>query len=197
MAERNRKATIEYLNGDGAETKLTAGDVAALQFKFEGGEDRILAIGDLSDFVRTTAMVRGIAEKVRDSYAGAKSPQEALEWADSVIEYLMAGEWSERKEGVGPSLSLFVQAVQAVKSATAAKRGTSYDAAADLPALREKYIGKDKAKVRETALAGNAALRAALDALEADAAEARARAKREAAAKSAAAAGADGTAADL
>lgn len=198
MAERGKKATIVYLNGDGAETKLTAGDVAAIFFKFADGDDRTVALNDLDNYVRGVATVRGIAEKIRDTYADTDSVEEAKEEADTAIEFLLAGEWSAERKAAGPKLSWFIEAVKEVKVATARERGITYDPAADETDLRARYVGKDKSAVRTKALEGNASLRAAYERMLARAAQekaAKATARAEAsAAKATGATGGDGMA---
>lgn len=198
MAEKNRKAKIVYLNEAGEEVKITAGGIAAIRYDFADNRQLTLDLSKIGPNVWAIAGVRGVAEKTRDEYAGADDVDEAYEWAKDMIERLYGDEWMGAREGGGPSISWFIEAVKSVKAARAAELGNEYDPEGDDADLRAKYVGKDKAKARNNALAGNAALRAKYDAMLADAAEKKAARARERAAKSGAAAtGAEVTDASL
>lgn len=72
---------------------------------------------------------RGSFEKVRDSYAGSESVQEAIEEADSTIDYLRQGKWFKERTA-GPRLGeLFEAASRArVKAGMSAPDRTAFDA---------------------------------------------------------------------
>ena len=189
-AKRGKKATITYLDEGGNEVKLINGGVSVISYNFEDGRTLEVDLDKIGPSAREIGRVRGIAEKIRDEYAGADDVDEAYEWAVDMRDRLYNDEWMGQREGGGPSISWFIEAVKAVKAEALAAKGQPYDADADEPALRERYVGKDKAKARSGALSGNAALRARYDAMLADAAEKKAARARERAAKSAAVTGA-------
>lgn len=161
MAERESKAKITYLTADGTKVGLVdAANIAAIVYNFSNDDSRTISLADIPEDIARVAMVRGLAEKVRDTYAGSKSVEEAVEAADDMIMRLVAGEWLGAREGGGAQINVFIESVKAVKSAHAKANGLAYDADADEPALREKYVGKEKAKARNGALEANATLRA-------------------------------------
>lgn len=70
-----------------------------LTFAFANGETRTLDAMTLDQSIRDRAIVHGLEQKIRDSYAGAKTPDEALGLADKVLDTLRGGEWSAKREG--------------------------------------------------------------------------------------------------
>ena len=70
-----------------------------LTFDFANGETRTLDAMTLDQSIRDRAVVHGLEQKIRDSYAGAKTPDEALGMADKVLDTLRGGEWSAKREG--------------------------------------------------------------------------------------------------
>lgn len=185
---RDKKANVVYLDTAGNETKLTDGP-ATIRFKFVDGRTRDLSVDAVSADIQTIALVRGLAEKIRDTYAGAEDVDEAYDECGEMIATILAGEWLSARESGGPGISHFVQAVIAVKTAAGAP--------IDEAAIRERYVGKDKAKLRNETLAGNAALRAAYGELLVKAAEQKAARARERLAKATAEGGTAGDAATL
>lgn len=170
-SKRQAKAKIRYAAADGSEVKLTEGcDV--IQFVFADGAQHDLDVSTVPEDIQRVAMVRGLAEKVRDTYAGAKTVEEAREAAGVMIERLLSGEWQSEGDG-GGSPSVFLEAVKRVKEAA----GLVYDDAAS----REKYVGKDKADTRKAALAGNKQLAAMFATIQAERAAERAQAAEKAA----------------
>jgi len=195
MAAKSQKAKIAYLKSDGSEAaNVAAGDIATIQFRFVDGLGNLdIDLAAVPSNVANTAMVRGLAEKVRDEYASSESADEAYDWAKSIIERLLGDEWFGEREGGGPSISTFVEAVKATKverfGLHPQEFPNGYDAEADTPVLMEKYVGKGKAEIRKKALAGNSRLNAIYTKLVADAAAAKALRASEKAAKAAAEAG--------
>jgi hypothetical protein len=177
MAAKSQKAKIAYLKSDGSEAaNVASGDIATIQFRFVDGLGNLdISLANVPSNVMNTALIRGLAEKVRDEYASSESADEAFDWAKSVIERLLGDEWFGEREGGGPSISYFVEAVRALKE----QASLPFDEAA----CRQKYIGKDKIKVRNAALNGNSGLRAVYSKLIADAAALKASKAAEAAEK--------------
>lgn len=58
---------------------------------------------------------RGLFEKVRDTYAGASTVDEAIELAEATIELLKSGEWYAERGPVGPRLSDLREVVDAIR----------------------------------------------------------------------------------
>lgn len=154
MAAKSSKAKLAYLDAAGKEVdNIAAGNIATIRYMFADGLGNLdVALAKIGSNVLNTAMVRGVAEKIRDDYAGAESADQALTWAKDIVEQLYSDEWYGEREGGGPAISLFVEAVRLAKE----KDGHPFDEAA----TREKWLGKDKSKARKAALDGNATLRA-------------------------------------
>lgn len=153
MAKSN-KAKLGYLDANMAEVdNIAAGNIAFVRFTFADGLGNLdVDLAKIGSNVLNTAMVRGVAEKIRDDYAGAETADEALGWAKDIVERLYGDEWYGEREGGGPTISLFIEAVRMAKE----KDGHPFDE----QATRAKWLGKDKAKARNAALSGNATLRA-------------------------------------
>lgn len=147
--KRQAKAKIAYLN-DSGECKLTDGP-NAIRFDFANGRELILNAGDVPTDTCQVAMVRGLAEKVRDTYAGSQTVDEAYDDASAMIEKLLAGEWLSEREGGGPGIGLFMEALQRVKEGA----GLVFD----IEAAKARYSGKEGSEARKSALLGNAQLR--------------------------------------
>lgn len=88
------------------------------------------------------AFARGLFEKVRDSYAGATTVDEALEIAEATIELLKSGEWYAERGPVGPRLSDLREVVDAIR----VEQGKSPYSDDDFKA---EYTGKAGADKRE------------------------------------------------
>lgn len=186
MAAKSSKAKLAYLDAAGTEVDIASGNVAVIQYRFTDGLGNLdLDLAAVPSSIINTAAVRGLAEKIRDEYAGAESSDDAMDEARGMIERLVGGEWYGTREGGGPALSTFIEAVKATKAAYHASKGTTYNPVADEPALREKYVGKGKADVRKKALEGNNDLRARYANLVAQAAATKAQRAAERAAKAA------------
>lgn len=183
MAAKSQKAKIVYLDSAGNEVDIASGKVATIRYNFSHGENMDVALASIGKSALNTCTVRGAAEKIRDDYAGAESPEQAMEWAEEVRDLFYADEWYRPTEGGGgPSVSLFIEAVRLAKE----KDGHPFDEAA----TRAKWLGKNedgtsRAKNRNAALAGNATLRAMYAKLQADRASAVAARAAERAAKAA------------
>jgi hypothetical protein len=169
---REQKAKIEYRKG-GEKVKLTdkPTDVA---FVFANGEAASFTIRDLSNEIRAIATVRGLAEKVRDTYAGAETVDEAYDLCTDMIGRLQEGEWMSAREGGGPRMTMLLSAIKEVKEAA----GLPFD----LEESRAKYVAteedtdevrKAKTEARKSA-AANPKVAAVLERLKAEAAAKRA-----------------------
>lgn len=164
MAEA--KAKKSYFLKDGTEVRSASPEAVRLQFSFANGDKLDVDPTKLNDGVRYCAMLHGLAQKIGDSYAGAKTPDEASEEASSLFERLEAGEWIAERESAGPRISLILQAICKVKADT----GTPFTDAE--MAERAERLKTDKA-YREGAMA-NKLVAAAYSAIQAQRAAERA-----------------------
>lgn len=89
-----------------------------LSFVFANGQTLTIDGAALDGSIREKAVMHGLEQKIRDSYAGADGPDEAQGLAQKVIDTLMGGEWSTRREG-GSSEGSVEQLARAVVNAFA------------------------------------------------------------------------------
>lgn len=164
MAEA--KAKKSYFLQDGTEVRSASPEAVRLQFSFANGDTLNVDPSKLSEQVRYCAMFHGLAQKIGDSYAGSKTPDEASEEASSLWERLEAGEWIAERESAGPRISLILAAIVKAR-ADAGKPFTDAE-----QAERAEKLKTDKT-YRESAMA-NPAVKAAYAALQAERAAERA-----------------------
>lgn len=171
MAEA--KAKKSYYLQDGTEVRSATPEAVRLQFTFANGDRLDVDPSKLSEQVRYCAMFHGLAQKIGDSYAGSKTPDEASEEAMALYERLESGEWIAERESAGPRISLILAAVVKAR----ADAGKPFSAAEQ--AERGERLKTDKA-YRESVMA-NAAVKAAYATIQAErAAERAAKAQAEA-----------------
>lgn len=85
-----------------------------LTFNFADGQGTFsVDVTGLPESIRARGLVHGIEQKLRDSYAGAKSASEAYGLAQKVLDQLLAGEWNAKADGSGAddSIDKLVRAV--------------------------------------------------------------------------------------
>ena len=70
-----------------------------LTFAFANGVSRIVNTGELPADITARAIVHGIEQKLRDCYAGAESPDQAVGYFDKVLDSLKANQWNIKGEG--------------------------------------------------------------------------------------------------
>ena len=171
---RVAKAKIHYFDAKGTAVKITD-NPAAIVFGFaDGGDNVVIDVNALPPEIRAIAMVRGLAEKVRDTYAGSETVGDAREAAEDMIGRLADGEWLSAREGGRPRMSMLLIAIQEVKVA--------HGAPFDLDAARAKYLNSaedtDETRaaklVARKAAAANSEVAIILDRLRAEAAARRA-----------------------
>lgn len=158
-----------------------------LKFNFTDGNVVEFDLAKVSDAIKTRLAYHGAGQKIGDSFSSAKGDvAEAIENATAIVEMLYGGEWSAERESAGPRPSLVADAVIAAKRAGGLP--------VDEEAIKAKYLGKDGAAHRKTAL-DNKQVKAEYERLKLEAQQARAK---EAADAAASAGGAPATAiADL
>lgn len=72
---------------------------SVLTFAFANGVSRIVNTGELPADITARAIVHGIEQKLRDCYAGAESPDQAVGYFDKVLDSLKANQWNIKGEG--------------------------------------------------------------------------------------------------
>lgn len=102
-------------------TKKTDVDAKSVTIEFGDESTLALALGQLQPSIVEQLALHGLGQKLVDSYSGAKKAVEegeatsklayAKEQVARVIEQLVAGEWSARREAGGPRVTLLAQAV--------------------------------------------------------------------------------------
>jgi hypothetical protein len=139
---RIRKAIVVYRDVDDNECNLDEG-ARSVTFDCFGEGFISFPLLDLPSDLSDTAMLRGITERLRDSYSNATSPAEAFAALQEQAARLREGEWASPDEG-GTRTSLFLQAIQIVREA--------HSLPFDLEAARAKYvISKSDGKVAAVA----------------------------------------------
>ena len=93
-------------------------DTGELTITFGNGKVVTVDSNKLSEDIRKQLMLHGLAQKVGDSYAGAKGNYaEAIQSAEDVVEQLIAGVWkAARGEGdAKPRLAELAEAIARIK----------------------------------------------------------------------------------
>jgi len=113
-------------------------EAGTLRFVFAHGATLSVSLSDFTSEIRHRLAIHGLEQKIRDSYAGASSPDEAYGFASKVLDALKSGQWSVRgsAEPRQDSAELLAQAV--VAAAAAAGRTL------DLDAVKARIKGLDK-----------------------------------------------------
>lgn len=159
--ERNKVAKkVIHVNEDGSVT-------GPLKFNFTDGNVVEFDLGRVSEKIRDRLAYHGAGQKIGDSFSSAKGDvAEAIENASAIVEMLYGDEWSAERESAGPRPSLVADAVIAAKRAGGLP--------VDEEAIKAKYLGKDGAAHRKTAL-DNKQVKAEYERLKLEAQQARAK----------------------
>jgi hypothetical protein len=90
-----------------------------LTFQFAHGKILSVSLAALSPDICHRLALHGLEQKIRDSYAGVSTPEEAYGFASKVADALLAGQWSVRgqAEPRQDSTELLAQAVCAAAAA--------------------------------------------------------------------------------
>jgi hypothetical protein len=137
--------------------KTIRDDYSGVDFNFSEGTVLSMLVASVPETLRDRLICHGLSQKIGDSYAGAAgNVADAIDWAQTTIELLTNGEWSERKEGAVARPTRIVNAVIRVLTAS----GKAFDEA--------KLVANAKDKEwREKAMA-RADVKAAYDAIAAE-----------------------------
>ena len=118
--KKNAVCKKVYVQPDGTETRSAHPSATVLEFRFCDGPEgavktvRSIKLGENPENIELQLDWFGRSELYGNSYAGAKGVAvDALEMFDTKSEILKGGEWSERKEGVGPRPSMVLDATVA------------------------------------------------------------------------------------
>lgn len=95
-------------------SKKVAEDFSGVTFSFSNGEVLDISVSELPASIVGQLICHGLSQKIGDSYAGAKTVEEALENASEMAQRLLKGEWGTvRSEGTSKArisqLSLALQ----------------------------------------------------------------------------------------
>ena len=88
-----------------------------VEFEFTNGHLITVALKELNKDIVTNLALHGLSQKGGDSYAGAKTVDEAEERCETIIERLKEGEWIKPRESAGPRPSMVIDAVVAALEA--------------------------------------------------------------------------------
>ena len=128
---------------------------------FESGEVVAVELDQLSPDIVTKLARHGLSQKLGDSYAGAEL-NEAHELAQSVVDRLIANEWTQAREGGGVSrVSMLVEALAAATGKTSDEalevvKGMSEDQKKELK--KHPAIAKEMATIAAERAVAKAAL---------------------------------------
>lgn len=164
MAEA--KAKKSYILPDGTESRSVRADATTLRFTFTDGTVLNVDANTLPEDIRKMATWHGLAQKIGDSYASAKTVDDAIEAGFATHERLEIGEWLSEREASGPRISHILAALVRAR----AESGKPLSEAEQ--AERSEKLKVDKT-YRESCLA-NASVKAALAAIQAERAAERA-----------------------
>lgn len=98
-------------------TKKVDLESQSLTIDFVDGADAIVVgLSELPQTILPALALHGLSQKMGDSYSGEQLPSEARAKAADVLERLLAGEWSVRRERGPGSTSLTIEAIAALRS---------------------------------------------------------------------------------
>lgn len=87
-------------------------DLSGIDFTFAHGAVITIDLADLPESIVTQFVLHGISQKVGDSYAGCKTPEEAHEKAAALVERVKAGDWKTvRASGGSKRSSMLLEAM--------------------------------------------------------------------------------------
>lgn len=115
-------------------SKNIADDHSSVSFDFSDGESLVVNVADLPEEAIAYLITHGISARVGDSYSGIKTPAEAREKAQAVVENLQAGILKAVRSG-GSGVGRTTQLAEAVSRALGV----------DIEAVKEKLAAMDDA----------------------------------------------------
>ncbi len=118
----------------------------SLTFAFAHGITRTVNTGELPADITARAIVHGIEQKLRDCYAGAESPDQAVGYFDKVLDSLKMNQWNIKGEGKSEEDSID-KLVKAVTNAYLAMGKDAETAASKGESIRD-YDKAKRAQVR-------------------------------------------------
>lgn len=88
-------------------------DASTVTFSFANGKTETVGINEPGiDGLLAQLALHGLSQKLGDSYASAQTVDEAYKEFMDTVGVLRRGEWSERREGVGPTVSMIDEAIE-------------------------------------------------------------------------------------
>lgn len=143
-------------------------EYAGVRFAFVGGETFDLNVSELAENIQKAALIHGLTQKGRDSYAGAKTVEEAKGLFSKVFDNLLKGEWTGRAEGGvrEEPVELLAQALLNVQTAKGVKdltlegmlarvKATDPDKRRKIRAIPEVAVELAKLKAEKSKAAGS------------------------------------------
>ena len=152
MSEQNEQTT-PTVQDEGKKKRVSKANVTVegnvLTFAFAHGETVVLDAATLSAEIRNRAMLHGLEQKIRDSYAGSPTAQEAMGEALKVVDTISGKNgvptWNAKSEG-GEGATPTTLLAQAVVNAYAAKgKAFTLD---EVKAQLEAMSKEDRATIR-------------------------------------------------
>jgi hypothetical protein len=147
MAERSKKATIEYRDNAGGKSKRVDPAFPIVAFVFDGAGTATFDTREVTDEIRSIAAIRGMTEKVRDTFAGSESAADAAEEAASMIEVLLAGDWYTERASAGPRPTVVAEAVLRAVRESGKTVTPEFEAT-----VRSMFTGKGTEQARKDAM---------------------------------------------
>lgn len=107
---RNKICTKAYLLPSGDKCRSASPEAVAILYEFSNKETRTLEPSKFPDTIQHCAMLNGFSQKTSDKYAG-KTVEEAVDLFDSMVDFLMDGQWISSVEGAGTRPTLLAEAI--------------------------------------------------------------------------------------
>jgi len=107
-------------------------ETGVVSIEFGNGKVLELDTNACSPEIKTLLMLHGASQKIGDSYAGAKGDfASGIASAQSVIDQLLAGEWTSSGEERGPRLAELAEAIARIKGVPVEKALAAVEKATD------------------------------------------------------------------
>ena len=139
-------------------------DAGHVTFSFANGKTETVGINEPGiDGLLAQLALHGLSQKLGDSYASAQTVEDAYAEFMATAGVLRRGEWSERREGAAPSVSMIDEAIERfIKAKYPEDKWAAAREKAAQPAVRDKLkASKEVIALVETIRQERAAKKAA------------------------------------
>lgn len=126
--------------------KSIVDNTVSFAFGDEGSAGNVsVDITQFPDEIQTRFAVHGLSQKLGDSYAGIKSPADAMDQVNTLVKQLEKGDWTAASNAAGPKAGKVVRALfrLAEKQAKAIKKFTGLSDVS-LDSIRDWYASQTK-----------------------------------------------------